>query len=103
MFFAQVFEFQWDGSELVEDWAKNRLYYTIQHYRDHLQHVQLSCLHELGILRLIDGMPNIRTLQLGSQLVKAYPGCTGAVSSFELSANISNEVAADILQANRDR
>ncbi|XP_052130180.1 uncharacterized protein LOC113215727 [Frankliniella occidentalis] len=56
---AKVLEIEFEDAtgELVEDYDKKRLFHTIHHYRNSLEVVKLSCLHEMEVLHLIDRMP----------------------------------------------
>ncbi|XP_026274951.2 uncharacterized protein LOC113204138 [Frankliniella occidentalis] len=100
---AKVLEIEFEDAtgELVEDYDKKRLFHTIHHYRNSLEVVKLSCLHEMEVLHLIDRMPRVRELYIEGNLVKVYPGSSKVVSSLKLGRTVSGAVVGELIRANR--
>ena len=95
--------FYFNEDRQKETREKNQLYRAILHFRHYLEKVDLSWCHNMKIFRLVDGLKKIRELCVAGSLVKTYPGSRTTVSALELGHCVSADIAAEIIQANRNK
>ncbi|XP_034253842.1 uncharacterized protein LOC117652817 [Thrips palmi] len=100
---VRALELQWTEIAGLHGYGSDKLRRVLEHYRGHLQVLQLPRIDDVALLHFIDGL-GLRELRLGDAVVRTYDadGSVRGVPHLLVGSDVTGEVLLELLRPSED-